>query len=379
MSTGLYIHIPFCSQKCIYCDFYSISTKIIEWQNFSNALLNEFRVRKSEVVEKISTIYIGGGTPSLLPIDILIELISNLKAEAGKLWQPTEFTIEVNPDDVNTNLIENYLNIGVDRISMGIQSFNDIELTTIRRRHNSEQIYQAFNCLSAIKNKSIDLIFGLPYQTLNSWKLSIDKAIDLRPQHISAYSLMYEEGTTIYLMRQQGKIVETDDELSSEMFQLLADKLKKAGYLQYEISNFALPGYESKHNSSYWTGKPYLGLGPAAHSYNGESKRMANPSNVSAYINHFKNKVYSTPFFIEEYLSDNDRYNEYVMTRLRTSKGINLIEFQNKFATKFYDYFISMAEQHIEIGNLKLYDNTIYLTNKGILISDSIFSDLIFI
>ncbi len=379
MSTGLYIHIPFCSQKCIYCDFYSISAKIIEWQSFSNALINEFRVRKSEIDENISTIYIGGGTPSLLPIDILIELISNLKSEAGELWQPQEFTIEVNPDDVNTNLIENYLDIGVDRISMGIQSFNDIELTTIRRRHNSKQIYHAYKCLSAIKNKSIDLIYGLPNQTLNSWKQSIEKAIDLHPQHISAYSLMYEEGTPIYLMRQQGKIIETDDELSSEMFQLLADKLKSAGYLQYEISNFAFPGYESKHNSSYWTGKPYLGLGPAAHSYNGENKRMANPSNVSAYINHFKNKVYTPPFFIEEHLSDNDLYNEYVMTRLRTSKGIDLIEFQNKFAKEFYNYFISMAEQHIKSGNLELHDNNICLSNKGILISDSIFSDLIFI
>lgn len=377
---GLYVHIPFCRKKCIYCDFYSLGSKNAPWQDFVDALIAEFIKRKHELTENISTLYIGGGTPSQMPIDLLQRLIDTIKKECGELWAVDEFTVEVNPDDVSSDLAFALLESGVNRVSMGIQSFVEDELKKINRRHSAYQAVEAYKTLSIIPNRSLDLIFGLPGQTLQSWEKSLRKIIELRPNHISAYSLMYEEGTPIYIMREQGRIREISDDLSVEMFKRMITELRKSGYVQYEISNFALPGYESKHNSSYWSGTPYLGLGPAAHSYDGRRIRRNNIASVNSYIDYYLNNTVSSDcFYNEEILSEEELYNEYVMTHLRTMKGIDMLQFKAKFGEERYNYLLKYAQRHINHHTLIHDANNLRLSDSGILISDDIFSDLMIV
>lgn len=377
---GLYVHIPFCRKKCIYCDFYSLGSKNAPWQDFVDALIAEFIKRKHELTENISTLYIGGGTPSQMPVDLLQQLIDTIKKECGELWAVDEFTVEVNPDDVSPDLAFALLESGVNRVSMGIQSFVDDELKKINRRHSAYQAVEAYKTLSIIPNRSLDLIFGLPGQTLQSWEKSLRKIIELRPNHISAYSLMYEEGTPIYIMREQERIREISDDLSVEMFKRMITELRKSGYVQYEISNFALPSYESKHNSRYWSGTPYLGLGPAAHSYDGRRIRRNNIASVNSYIDYYLNNTVSSDcFYNEEILSEEELYNEYVMTHLRTMKGIDMLQFKAKFGEERYNYLLRYAQRHINNHTLIQDANNLHLSDSGILISDDIFSDLMIV
>lgn len=377
--SGLYIHIPFCAKKCIYCDFYSVGVRNVDWERYINSLIHELSFRKKELTEIVHTIYIGGGTPSLMPINQLKRLINTIYDELSGILKLEEFTIELNPDDVTDELVDALKEIGVTRVSMGVQSFNDSELDFIKRRHTSEQCRKAYKKLSVIGNVSLDLIFGLPGQSLQLWEKNLDAILELRPQHISAYSLMYEEGTPLYAMLQQGRVREVEEELSLEMFKLLIDKLKKAGYNHYEISNFALDGYESKHNSSYWRGMQYLGLGPSAHSYDGNRTRRSNPASVNDYINHYKNLPSSDNLFYEdEILSDIDLYNEYIITRMRRLDGIELQDLRHRFGEKLQNYFLKQTEKHIQSGVLLNCDNRIMLSEKGVLISDSIFVNLMY-
>lgn len=375
---GLYIHIPFCKSKCIYCDFYSVGSKNAPWNTFVSSILNELTIRLNELPTNISTIYIGGGTPSQMPNDILKYLINNIKSLCGNKWNIKEFTIEVNPEDVTNEYVETLLSIGVNRVSMGIQSLNDNELKLLNRRHSSEQAINAFNLLSRIPNKSVDLIFGLPNQSINSWITIIEKILDLRPNHISAYSLMFEEGTAIYLMRQQGRIKEANENVSNEMFNILLNRLKQVGYVQYEISNFALPGYESIHNTNYWKGISYLGLGPSAHSYDGHKIRKSNPSSYKKYIDFYMSeKKYIESFYNEEILSDEELFEEYVMTRLRMKGGIDISDLKTKFGDFRLNQFTSNAEKYIKSGKIIKSDSHYALSEEGIMISDMIFVDLI--
>lgn len=377
--SGLYIHIPFCAKKCIYCDFYSVGVRNVDWERYIDSLIHELSFRKNELTEKVHTIYIGGGTPSLMPINQLKRLINTIYDELSGMLKLEEFTIELNPDDVTDELVDALKEIGVTRVSMGVQSFNDSELDFIKRRHTSEQCRKAYKKLSVIGNVSLDLIFGLPGQSLQLWEKNLDAILELRPQHISAYSLMYEEGTPLYAMLQQGRVREVEEELSLEMFKLLIDKLKKASYNHYEISNFALDGYESKHNSSYWSGMQYLGLGPSAHSYDGNRTRRSNPASVNDYINHYINLPSSDNLFYEdEILSDIDLYNEYIITRMRRLDGIELQDLRHRFGEKLQNYFLKQTEKHIQSGVLLNCDNRIMLSEKGVLISDSIFVNLMY-
>lgn len=377
--SGLYIHIPFCAKKCIYCDFYSVGVRNVDWERYINSLIHELSFRKKELAEIVHTIYIGGGTPSLMPINQLKRLINTIYDELSGILKLEEFTIELNPDDVTEELVDALKEIGVTRVSMGVQSFNDSELDFIKRRHTSEQCRKAYNELSVIGNVSLDLIFGLPGQSLQSWEKNLNAILELHPQHISAYSLMYEEGTPLYAMLQQGRVREVEEELSLEMFKLLIDKLKKAGYNHYEISNFALDGYESKHNSSYWSGMQYLGLGPSAHSYDGNRTRRSNPASVNDYINHYINlPSIDVSFYEEEILSDMDLYNEYIITRMRRLDGIELHDLKHRFGEKLQNYFLKQTEKHIQSGVLLNCDNRIMLSEKGVLISDSIFVNLMY-
>lgn len=330
---GIYIHVPFCASRCIYCDFYS-TTSSAKAALFTEALLREIEERKDFLHEPIRTIYFGGGTPSQLPSAMVRKILVALD-EHFDLSQCEEVTMEANPEDIAHDdycielltqreyADEPLLSHPVNRISMGVQSMVDTELVMLRRRHNAATVCQAVERLrnGAIENISLDLMYGLPTQTLDSWKYSIAHLLELKPQHISAYNLSVEESTRLHLLVERGDLTPCDDETCLTMAKNLRDELKKAGYQQYEISNYALPGFHSRHNSSYWVKTPYLGLGPGAHSYDGKSLRIWNAPHLINYINGKRNEE-------SEQLTPLDLYNERIMLGLRTSQGAPLMVFE---------------------------------------------------
>lgn len=255
---GLYIHVAYCRKKCIYCDFFSAGERIADWHRYVDAIIREFKERISEMAWPLRTIYIGGGTPSLMPVEEFHRLCAELSPYMDRV---EEFTIEVNPEDVDETRLEAWKEAGVNRLSMGIQTFSDTSLKAIGRTHSASDSMKAYHMARIyFDNISIDLMFGLPGQTVEMWEADVDKAIELRPKHISAYSLMYEQGTALTVLRDSGRVKEIEDEISEQMFRILIKKIKEAGYEHYEISNFALPGFRSRHNSSYWVQMPYIGL-----------------------------------------------------------------------------------------------------------------------
>ena len=282
---GVYVHIPFCASRCSYCDFFSTLKLPQTGEAYVEAVVAEARLRCAELRgEAVRTLYMGGGTPSQLPLPLLERLLAGL-GEVIDLGSVEEFTVEANPDDVTPQWSAAVKALGVNRVSMGVQSFEDPILRAIGRRHTARQAVEAVNALrqAGIDNISIDLIYGLPGQTVASWARSVEEAIALEPQHISAYGLTYEEGTRLWRQRESGEVVEVPEEQCLEMYRTLVEMLAAAGYEHYEISNFALPGYHSRHNSSYWDETPYLGLGSAAHSYDGAVRRY-NPADLQEYI-----------------------------------------------------------------------------------------------
>lgn len=363
--SGIYIHIPFCHSKCYYCDFFSTPNASYLAQ-YVDALHREYEVRKSEIQLPPNTIYIGGGTPSILPIEHLQRIIDFLPLEAVE-----EFTIEVNPEDVTEEFAQYIVESPINRVSMGIQTFNDSELKSIGRRHSELDVFVAIERLrvAGVSNLSLDLIFGLPDQTLSEWESNLDKVLSLNPEHLSTYSLMYEPGTRLWAMRESGKIKEVSDDIAEQMYALLCDKLCQSGYEHYEISNFCKPGYYSRHNSAYWNLTPYLGIGVSAHSYDGNIRRF-NPSNIKKYIDS------SLPICIAEETSITERINEYLLIRLRTAKGINLEQYKQIFGSDEYDRLLSRAQYHIHLGNLKHCSDILTIPYQHWLISDSILVDL---
>ncbi len=312
---GVYIHIPFCARKCVYCDFYSVGARLADWPRLVSALLDEARVRVPELTgagAKCDTLYIGGGTPSLLPPGEFGRLAAGVLSLTGPV---SEFTVEVNPDDVTGELADAWRGAGVDRVSMGVQSLVDGELRAIGRRHDSRRAREAYDTLRRrFGNVSLDLMFGLPGQTRRSLRESVAGVIDMRPEHVSVYSLMYEERTALTRMRDSGRIDETPEEESAAMFADITEMLDSAGYEQYEISNYSLPGFRSRHNSAYWSGEPYVGLGPAAHSYDGLRTRRANAPDVRAYISRWLDG--GGDAVTVETLTDDELREEMIMTRL---------------------------------------------------------------
>ena len=375
LMAGIYVHIPFCASRCSYCDFFSTLRLSESGEPYVNALLAEAALRQSELQgEPIRTLYLGGGTPSQLPLPLLSRLITGLR-ERLDLEAVDEFTVEANPDDVTPEWCSAVSQLGVNRVSMGVQSFEDKILRLIGRRHTAQQAAEAVARLRAagIDNISIDLIFGLPGQTPESWAASVRQAIDLKPQHISAYGLTYEEGTRLWHQRERGEVTEVPEEQCLEMYRILVDALQAAGYEHYEISNFAKPGYRSRHNSSYWNDTPYLGLGAAAHSYDGRVRRY-NPHDLQQYIS--KITAGETAFEQEE-LTPWERYDERVMLGLRTADGVAADRLRLDFGDKAWQHFIREAQRHIEAGHLHVTDGSRYvLTRDGILLSDSIIRDL---
>lgn len=375
---GLYLHVPFCSSKCSYCAFYSVTNNQLK-QDYIEAICKELYLRKqffkdihlknNQFKPLVNTVYFGGGTPSCLDEYAFEKIFNAIYDCFGNSFE--EVTIECNPDDITLSyakILKKYAN----RISLGIQTFNNDQLKLINRRHNAEEAIRAVDIIKevGISNISIDLIFGFPKETLTDWLFDIDQAIKLNVQHVSAYSLMFEEGTKLYHLLKKKKIEQISEELSVEMYDVLIDKLSEAGLAQYEISNFAKPGFESRHNSSYWNETPYLGVGPSAHSYN-LLTRSWNVSNVSQYIKSISKDILP---FEEELIDDITRYNDLVTTALRTKKGILLNTLQGDFSR----YILEQSSGFIKEGMImKTTDNRLALTRKGYYVSDAIMAELI--
>lgn len=380
---GLYVHIPFCVSRCIYCGFYS-TVGIDKRDEYLDALQKEIEIRNEYLNEDINTIYIGGGTPSALSnkqLERLFRIIGKFVEEKNKCRitenKEFEFTIECNPNDLDDEKIDLLRESLVNRVSMGVQTFDDSRLKFIKRRHNSAQAKEVFRKLrkAGFGNISIDLMFGFPNQTIDEWGKDIDEAIGLQPEHLSVYSLMIEEGTPLYNLVATGKVKEIDEEKSLAMYKLLCKKMEENGYEHYEISNFAKHGCHSRHNSSYWRDIPYMGIGAAAHSYDGHSRQW-NISDLNKYIDEIgKGKV----SFEREIIDETTHFNDIITTATRTAEGISLEKIKREFGEKYLNNLMNDAKKHIANGMLEIADNNLRLTKEGVFISDSIMSDLIYI
>ncbi|MBQ9286722.1 MAG: coproporphyrinogen III oxidase family protein [Bacteroidaceae bacterium] len=437
---GIYVHIPFCQSRCAYCDFFS-TTRVAERDAYVHALCREIEARRDEQTGEgkasetsIGTIYFGGGTPSTLSSEqigrILDCICSNYHVDPD-----AEVTLEMNPDDCSFSTppltspawagacrgSEDSLSSGgheggslpavfhpeggagrraVNRVSLGIQTFDDDLLRLIRRRHDARGAVEAVRRLQGlgINNISIDLIYGLPGQTLEQWQRDLDIAFSLGIQHLSAYSLSYEHGTALSRWREEGRISEAPDDLSVAMYERLCQQAREAGFEHYEISNFALAGFRSRHNSSYWCGSPYLGCGPGAHSFDGQRIRRANSPDLDLYLRLWSGASEASQMPCQsvapgkagrsgcsggtdqsvtvEILSDAELYDEAVMCGLRTSLGVSLDDISQRFGRESLDYLLRMARPHIQASRLVAADGRLRLSEKALMISDDIMSDL---
>lgn len=372
---GIYIHIPFCKSRCIYCGFYS-TTLLDLRKKYINAVCREMELRKNYIREPFSTIYLGGGTPSLLDEAELTKLFLYIN-NVYDVDRNAEITMECNPDDITPEFTNMLSRLPINRVSMGAQTFADSRLRLLHRRHNSDEVKHAVKLLreAGIKNISIDLMFGFPDESLSQWKEDISAAMALNVEHISAYSLMYEEDTPLWKMLDTGKVKEIDEELSLTMFKELVCQLTDAGYEHYEISNFARPGYRSRHNSSYWHQVPYIGLGAAAHSFDLNSRQW-NVADLKLYIEEINNGI--IPMEREE-LDNDTTFNDIITTALRTSDGIDLNAMETRLGKRYRNTLISAACKHIEQGLLEIRHDRLRLTAEGIFISDMVMSDLMIV
>lgn len=370
---GLYVHIPFCKSRCAYCNFFS-TTSLDFIDRYVEALAKEIRLRKDYLPQNsLATLYFGGGTPSLLQSSHL-KRIMDVITSCFTFEQNPEITIEANPDDMKDNVIRQWGHLGFNRLSIGIQSFNDTLLRLVNRRHDASMAIEAVRLAqkSGFHNISIDLMYGLPGQTIDDWKADIHQALLLGVQHISAYGLSYEEGTPLYKRCQNNEIVPSDDELYNEMYDILCMELRQAGFERYEVSNFALPGYYSRHNSSYWYDIPYMGIGPAAHSYNGDSRQW-NVEDLNAYLQAISAGEIPCE---QEYIDSMTRYNEYVMLALRTSEGIDLSVMEQRFGLLIADYCRKQAQPYLSRNQLLMRGTKLVPTQQGIKLLNLMIEDL---
>lgn len=373
---GVYIHIPFCRQKCYYCDFYkTVNTGLTD--KFITVLKKEIKLRKNYLEkEPIETIYFGGGTPSILKEPELASILSFIYAELQVLLQ-AEITFEANPDDLDFEYLKGLKNAGVNRLSIGIQALQNKHLEKMNRRHNREQaVLSVKNAEKAgFSNISADLIYGLPDLTLQQWNESLQQVFSLPVQHLSAYHLTYHKGTPFYTWLKKGTLKELDEAQSIDQFNQLIMEAEKAGFEQYEISNFARNEMYSKHNTAYWTGKKYLGLGPSAHSFNGESRQW-NFAHIDGYLKAFETGL---PFFEVENLTENEKFNEYILTRLRTKWGISFSFIEENFGKERASYFLKNILSYQQTGKVIQQNNVFTLTREGVFISDDILANLMII
>lgn len=372
---GIYIHIPFCKRRCRYCDFYS-TTLSSYTEAYVSAACREMEERSDffRADDSIETLYIGGGTPSQLSPTQIATLI-HTAADVYGFTTLKELTIEANPDDVTDNWADGVIQAASPysspRISMGVQTFDDQLLKLIGRRHTAHQAIDAVNLLKGkgIGEISIDLMYGLPGGTTACWQRDLDTAIRLKVPHISAYHLIYEEGTPLWQMKQRGEVNEADEDDSVAFFRMVRKTLIDAGYEHYEISNFALPGHHAIHNSSYWDSVPYIGIGPGAHSFDG-IRRSWNQPDLIGYLKGNRGSE-------SELLTDDERYDEYIMTRLRTARGISLSEIEALFGPEKRRYCALRAQTYLKSHRLHETSNgRMAFTEEGIFVSDGIITDL---
>ena len=370
---GIYIHIPFCKKKCTYCDFYTVvAPNFIP--SLVDSIVKELHFRMDYLKnEPLNTIYFGGGTPSILNPEQFQQIFSTI-FELFYVNDDAEITFEANPDDLTPEYLTSIKKLPFNRISIGIQSFDDEDLKRINRRHTGEEAITAVrNAQSAgFNNLSIDLIYGLPFQTLEAWENQLDIAMSLNVQHISSYGLTYEEGTALWKQREKGKVTNVDDEVMNAMYLLLLERVKQKGFEAYEVSNFALPNRRSRHNTSYWKQESYLGIGPSAHSYDLDSRQW----NVSSIKDYIKALETNTEFFEGEELTLNDRYNDFVMVSLRTSDGLDKTTMQTEFGSELTEYCLQNVQSFIQNGKVSDSDGKLRLTPDGIMISNIILIEL---
>jgi len=364
---GIYIHIPFCKQKCSYCDFHFSTTFSAYRSKMIQALIKEIETRTGYLnLQEVETIYFGGGTPSLLTSNELKAIVAAVYKNY-KVNNEVEFTLEANPDDITSEQLLAWKAIGVNRLSIGLQSFLQEDLDWMNRAHSAEESTSAVKLAKEHGfSLTVDLIYGLPNRTIKDWKSNINQLVALGPDHISAYCLTVEKRTALYQLIQKGELPEVGEDDQSDQFEVLVSSLKSAGYLQYEISNFAKENAYSKHNTNYWKGVSYLGVGPSAHSFDGESRRW----NISNNQKYMKGVLSDEVYFEEELLTPKDRFNELILTGLRTKWGVNIemLTFRHCLTSGFNRQLLAFKEDKLIIE----YEGTIYLTEKGKLQADHI-------
>lgn len=373
--SGIYIHIPFCKQACHYCDFH-FSTSMKKKDEMVLALAKEIVMRKSDLEsDVVETIYFGGGTPSVLTNEEINFLISEVYKNY-KVSDSPEITLEANPDDLSSERILELSKSPINRLSIGIQSFFEEDLKMMNRAHNSAE---ARKCLEEatkyFDNISLDLIYGIPGLTDEMWKQNIETALSFGIPHISSYALTVEPKTALKKLIDTGKVAEPQDEVASNHFMILVDTLQKNGFIHYELSNFGKENYFSKNNSAYWLGKKYIGVGPSAHSYDGE-KRGWNVANNSLYLKSIQDDILPIE---TEILSKSDRYNEYIMTGLRTIWGVSLEKIENEFGSEYLEYLNKQAQKFLNDELVYISDNILRPTAKGKFLTDGIASDLFYL
>ena len=372
---GIYIHIPFCRKACLYCDFH-FSTNLDNKKKLVDTTCIEIENRKDYLENKtVNSIYFGGGTPSLLSLLELEQILNTIHSNFN-VDEKAEITFELNPEDAALIYLEGIKKLGINRLSVGLQSFNEEELKWMNRTHNAQQ---NFDCIkkaqqAGFDNISIDLIYGSKFQTPETWRKTLQTAFTLNTQHISSYNLTVESRTQLQHLIKEKKEKEVDSEMSSQLFDILIEETEKNGFTQYEISNFCKSGFMAEHNSNYWRGLSYLGIGPSAHSYNGISRRFNSRSNAQ-YIQSLEN---DKPFYEEEELTANDKYNEYILTRLRTDWGCDLEEMRTMFAEKYIIHFLEQLKLYQQKNFIEIKQNTITLNKQGKHFADGIASDLFY-
>ncbi|WP_088340388.1 radical SAM family heme chaperone HemW [Robiginitalea sediminis] len=370
--TGIYLHIPFCKQACHYCDFH-FSTSLKHRDALLGAIHQELAMRAPEAKgQPVHSIYFGGGTPSLLHPDEIDSIIQQVK-QLYEVSPDAEVTLEANPDDLDGNRMAALAQTGVNRLSLGIQSFRDEELQWMNRAHSARQAHQVLEAVAVtFENYSIDLIYGIPGSSPETWEQTLQTALGYAPPHISAYALTVEPRTALKAMIDKGKSPDVDDERAESDFRRMLEVLEAAGYVHYETSNFGQPGAFAVNNTAYWQGKPYIGIGPSAHSYNGRHRRW----NVANNLRYLRAIEAGEPFFEKETLSTRDRYNEAVMTGLRTMWGVSLEGIRTAFGPRYEDYLLMQAEPYLERHLLYRDGDSIHTSRAGKFLSDGIASDL---
>ena len=370
---GIYIHIPFCRNACSYCDFH-FTISFSYFNEMLDAIKKELKIRRDYIgAQSVSSIYFGGGTPSLLKQSQLASLLEVINCNYHVITDP-EITLEANPEDISINYIKDLMNLGINRLSIGVQSFFDEDLRFMNRIHDATQAEKSIMVAreGGIKNLNIDLIYGFPGLTCEKWQMNLEKFSGYELEHLSAYQLTFEPGTVFYHRKRKRRLYEQDEEVGLDQLKTLIKIMRSEGYLHYEISNFAKEGFKSMHNSGYWKQMKYIGIGPSAHSCDGNKRQW----NISKNMSYIRGVNDGKGYYVSEILENKTKYHDYVMTSLRTMWGTDLSYILTNFGERFYYHFLHRAMNYLERGELIRKGDKIYLNETGIFISDHIIRDL---